>query len=404
VPATAAARAADPTRAGTVPALFPYVRAGHPLHAPLEELRAEVVRRGADHLPGPVVVNAEVKGRRTGTGWELDRFHCSLQSWAAGPRAGFAASTLYWSARTGRTEWLEFPDEAYLHGLRACLPPAGTYDVLRYVPLRRFTFRAGGVVVKAKRASRLMDSYTRAAALVAAAEGSAVRVPALRGVDRVLSVYRQDAVTGPPMSALVDARTAPVLLAQAGRVHAELHALPAPHLPARGPGDDVAAVRHAADVAAWLRPDLAARLGGVRELLTATAPAPSRAAQATCHGDLVPSHLLLADAGWTVIDLDLAHRGDRYRDLAFFLAGLPADVPGLGGGGASAAAQEAYLEAYEERSGRCLDRGRLAWHRAAAELHQLAVLLAKNALPPGAVEGTVAALRDAERVLREGPR
>ena len=41
-------------------------------------------------------------------------------------------------------------------------------------------------------------------------------------------------------------------------------------------------------------------------------------------------------------------------------------------------AERAYLGAYEERSGQRLDPRRLAWHRASAELHRLAVLFAKD--------------------------
>ena len=69
-------------------------------------------------------------------------------------------------------------------------------------------------------------------------------------------------------------------------------------------------------------------------------------------------------------------------DLALFLAGLPADAPALAGcpgtTGSLPEAERAYLGAYEERSGQRLDPRRLAWHRASAELHQLAVLFSKD--------------------------
>ena len=80
------------------------------------------------------------------------------------------------------------------------------------------------------------------------------------------------------------------------------------------------------DWVAALCPSMTGWLYATRDRLLATAPPASAAAAGTCHGDLVLSHLLATDAGCTVIDLDLAHIGDRYRDLALFLAGLPADA------------------------------------------------------------------------------
>lgn len=334
-------------------------------------------------------VSSEVKGRRTSLGFDLDRFYCSMQAWDTPDGEPFESTTLYWSARTG-AQWVQFPAEPYLHHLPAYLTGMrseqgrSSYEVLRYVPLRRFTFRCGGLVGKFKRPSRLQDSAGRATAVVAAAEGSSVAVPAMRGVDTRHSIYFQEAVDGTALSDLVGRGNVTDVLGQAGQVHAEFHALHAPGLSvAADPGPPVADVVHSADWAAALFPSMAGWLYATRDRLLATAPTPAPAALGTCHGDLVLSHLLITDTACTVIDLDLAHIGDRYRDLALFLAGLPADAPSLAEGTHSLAplladAERAYLDAYEERSGQRLDLRRLAWHRASAELHQLAVLFSKD--------------------------
>jgi aminoglycoside phosphotransferase (APT) family kinase protein len=82
----------------------------------------------------------------------------------------------------------------------------------------------------------------------------------------------------------------------------------------------------------------------------------------------------------TVLDFDLAAMGDPCRDVAMLEASLPFDVPYLGraGAGELARARGAYLAAYEGRAGAALDRDRLAWHRAAAAIHHLAMRIRKG--------------------------
>ena len=374
------------TQATTAP-VFGFLAPDHPFAGRMRGFRARLDERAAPS-GARCQVSSEVKGRRTPLGFALDRFYCSMQAWDTPGGQPFESTTLYWSARTG-AEWVQFPAEPYLHQLPAYLAGlrsergGSSYDVLRYVPLRRFTFRSAGLVGKFKRPSRLQDSAARATAVVAAAAGSPVTVPAMRGVDTLHSIYFQDAVDGPALSDLVGPGNVTDLLGQAGRVHADFHALDAPGLPvAADPWAPLEDVVHSTDWVAALWPSLTGWLDATRDQLLATAPTATAAAAGTCHGDLVLSHLLVTGDGCTVIDLDLAHIGDRYRDLALFLAGLPADAPALAGcpgtADSLAEAERAYLGAYEERSGQRLDPRRLAWHRASAELHQLAVLFAKD--------------------------
>jgi aminoglycoside phosphotransferase (APT) family kinase protein len=139
-------------------------------------------------------------------------------------------------------------------------------------------------------------------------------------------------------------------------------------------------------------PGLEARLVRLRDRLVNGWPGRPRE-PVTCHGDLIPSHLLTDGGTWTVIDLELARLGDPHRDVARFLAGLPAD---LGRPDLVRAARSAYLAGYGERSGRPLDRRSLAWHWTAAELHLLAVAAAKDHLGRSELIRAVEALTSRE--------
>jgi aminoglycoside phosphotransferase (APT) family kinase protein len=220
-----------------------------------------------------------------------------------------------------------------------------------------------------------------------------VRVPALRRTDPVLSSYSQEAVGGAALSDLAHGPALEPLLAEAGRVHAEVHTLAAEGLPA---GDDPADLaRGLAEPVGWVAACAPAHADDLRRhLRTLVRLAPVPTAPVTCHGDLVPSHLIGGPGDWAVIDLDLAHRGDPDRDLALFLAGLPTDVPALAADRAPAsrrrAAEEAYLAGYEDRTGRRVDRRRLAWHRAAASLHHVGLSATKDRWSPTGLAEAVA--------------
>ncbi len=413
VPEMAPLPAAPPAPVAT---LFAGVGPEHPFAGQVDRLRVALDQHRAldPHAPATAgtrsLRSAELRGRRTATGFTLVRAYCSLQTWHPAPGEPFAAATLHWAPEThGDARWAQLGDEPYLGDLARLLRhPAGDVEVLRYVPTRRFTVLADGVVTKVKRGSKLLDSSGRVAAVVAAASAprSDVRVPALLGVDVERGSYAQAAVAGVAMSELAGR---PVggsvldLMADAGRVHAAFHALSAPGLPTATETTTLAAVRTDADWAAFFRPDLAELLASTRDLLLATVPRSAANTTGTCHGDLVPSHLLAAADGWTVIDLDLAHVGDRYRDLALFLAGLPGDVAALGdgtaAGGALAAAESAYLAAYADRWGQRLDQSCLAWHRAAAELRHLALMFSKDTLRPAAVDRILTVLEQTTAVL-----
>ncbi|WP_088289892.1 hypothetical protein [Kineosporia sp. A_224] len=388
-----------------VRAPFGFLDAGHPADALVGRLLGALPERLADLPQGRVRVVSELRGGLRDGRWAPDRFYCSLQGRDTATGT-FDAWTAHWSAGAADATWSRVPDDPKLPALATALAGpaagAGPVEVLRYVPLRRFTYRQHGRVVKVKRRSRLDDSWRRARAVEAAAQWDRrVRVPELLGVDPGSASYTQADVPGAELADLAHGDLLGPMLAEAGAVHAAFHGLDATGVP---DGPTPAAVRatteRSAAWAAWLLPDLAGVLARAVARLAAVAPGPVDARDVvTCHGDLVPSHLLGGPGEWTVIDHDLAHRGDRYRDLAMFVAGLAFDVPALADGVAAdpthARAAEAYIGGYEEVLGRRLDRDRLARHLLAAHLHHAALLATKDRVHPAAVGATASRLEAA---------
>ena len=231
---------------------------------------------------------------------------------------------------------------------------------------------------------------------------------ALLAVDPGAATYTQADVPGHELAALATGPLLEPMLAEAGAVHAAFHTLDATGLPEAAPADGWTGPARDAAWAAFLLPELAGPISRAVAQLTLAGLGPADPADlVTCHGDLVPSHLLGEPGRWTVIDHDLAHRGDRYRDLAMFIAGLSFDVPALGPGRGPAptlgsAAVTAYLEGYEEVLGHRLDRGRLARHLLAAHLHHAALLASKDRAREDTVAATAALLADAVDAVGRG--
>ncbi|HET7475901.1 MAG TPA: phosphotransferase [Dermatophilaceae bacterium] len=393
---------------------FAFVPADHPLRPVLDAILADLPAQRATLPAAGARVVAEARGRRDGAGWTADRVYCSLQ--ATDPATGsFDARTVLWSAANREPQWVRLPEDPYLPGLAACVAPAGAdgIEVLRYVPLRRFTYRTGRRVVKVKRRSRLLDSWSRAQAVAHAAPRSGQRVPALLGLDQERSCYTQVDEQRPALSDQAAGSALAPLLGEAGAVHARFHRIPAAPLPAgEGPDAVLGAALRSASWASAMLPALAGVLQRAGARLASTVPHPAGADDlATCHGDLVPSHLLGGSGDWCVIDLDLAHRGDRYQDLAMFVAGLAYDVPALADGVAAdptqARAATAYLDGYRDTHAHRLDEDRLRWHLLAAHVHHAGLLVTKDRAHPAAVTGTLARLEaalDAVGRARAGPR
>ena len=362
--------------------ILPFITDGHPFHCDIERLRDQLGAVAVPLSSGRNVVSSEIRGRRLdGGGFALDRFYCSMQHWSDGVE-GFDASSLYFDSRDTAPRCYRFPDEPYLVTLAPYLSsrgldrPEGRLEVLRYVPLRRFTFRAprhdcnsGYEIGKFKRRSRLHESYQRMTAVATAVQSTTAgfAVPAPAGVDPDHSIYFQDDVTG------IDLATAAAgdrqVLELSAHVLAAFHSVTPPALPALDKESFHTGIARDLE---WIGFHAPALGDLVDRAARALANPPPLESSVLAHGDFVPSHVLRHGDALTVIDLDLAHVGDRYREVAMMLASLPIDTPSV------QPDTSAIIAAYEQRAGHRLEPRRLAWHRLAAEAYYLALAFSKD--------------------------
>jgi Phosphotransferase enzyme family len=371
------------------PAVYPFIEPSHPFHARLQGFRARIAADPG--LAGALGVATRFRGGlRAGPDpdgrWRMERFYWCAQWWEPGASPRFRARTLLYDARHGEAaEIYDFPRDPRLRtagGPGSPLAAPGV-QVLRYIPLQRLTFRTGDTVGKMKRPASARRSFERLGVVAAAARGAGASftVPARLGLDAEHNVFFQELLAGPPVSELLRSANADELLRALGHLHREIHELTAPGLPAR-PGQVV--LDEARADLAWLgfvAPAHAGVLRRVERWLEHELGASAGAADAVCHGDFDPSHVLAGDGRWAVIDFDDATLGDPYVELGTMLALLRHDAPELrlrAGPDALARARAAYLAGYAERAGIALDRRRLAAQRLRAEIALLASRLRKG--------------------------
>lgn len=378
--------------------LFGFLAADHPFApqvARFAQAIAEHPRYGQLHaaaLSGRATIHAEIKALPDPAGgWRLDRFYWSLQTWDGPSPLPFRALTLSFAAKDGTLEWSEFPADAYLTTMAeyfadAAAQPARRVDVLRYVPLRRFTFRTqdtGGqpVIAKFKRRSRYQSAYTVLGqvhtALRPDSVGFAVAAPA--GVDPARCLYFQTALPGANLVDLLDPENIAAMLGLVGTLHRALHEASIAALPVWDREAFMADLRRDVAWIGFMLPACRERVEALLRVIEDAAPDAIGGPLAVCHGDFVCSQILVAESGWSVTDFDLCHLGDPYRDIAIFLASLAYDVPLLAQGGALIEqAADAYLAGYARRAGAPLDQRRLTCHQLCAEIYYLALMLKKD--------------------------
>ncbi|MBI2276835.1 MAG: aminoglycoside phosphotransferase family protein [Dechloromonas sp.] len=378
--------------------LFGFLAADHPF-APQVARFAQAIaahpRYGQLHaaaLSGRAMIHSEIKALPDpGGGWRLDRFYWSLQTWDGEPPFPFLALTLSFAAKDGALDWYEFPADAYLTTMAdyfadAAAQPTRRIDVLRYVPLRRFTFRtqdASGqpVVAKFKRRSRYQSAYALLgqvhAALRPDSVGFSVAAPA--GVDPARCLYFQSALPGSNLVDRLNQENLTAMLGHVGTLHRALHEASVATLPVWDRAAFMADLRRDVAWIGFMLPACRERVDALLRIIEGAAPDSIGGALAVCHGDFVCSQILVADSGWSVTDFDLCHLGDPYRDIAIFLASLAYDVPLLAQGSALVdRAAAAYLAGYARRAGAPLDLRRLTCHRVCAEIYYLALMLKKD--------------------------
>ena len=386
--------------------LFAFLSPDHPLRPEIDRFEAELAKHGEEEIfrgTGARTIHADLKvGPIPGGGWRVAALYWSLQRRS---RQGFAAGTLSFKAKSGRCTWLDYPTDPRLPGLPEFLADSPGTEVLRYIPLRRITLRlreASGrtVVAKLKGAARFREAWELlrlVEARVAQAQPG-FRVPKALGLEEARCLFFQEALPGRSLAELLDQRNAATLLGPLGELHRRLHALPAEGLARRTPAEDATQAQEHAGLIGLMLPALRERVTGLAATLVATTP--EDGPPAFCHGDPDCGQVLLDGDAWSLLDFDACHAGDPYRDAAMLAASLEYHVPRLRtlaetgdlGGRIVAEAAEAFLASYF--GGGPKDPERLAWHRACAELHYLALELKKDRYRARAFARRFARLQD----------
>lgn len=370
--------------------LFAFLASSHPLRPEIDRFEAELARHLEDEAfpgRGTRTVHADLKvGPMPGGGWRVAALYWSLQCRS---RNGFTAGTLSYKAHHGKLTWLDFPDDPRLPGLAEFLAQSGEAQVLRYIPLRRVTLRVREpsgrtVVAKLKGASRFRSAWEllRLVEERVARAQPGFRVPKALGIEEGRCLFFQEALPGRNLAELLDADNAATMLARMGELHRRLHALPADGLARRAAVQDAAQAQEHAALIGLMLPALRERVTGLAAALAATTPEDTT--PAFCHGDPDPGQVLVNDDAWSLLDFDACHGGDPYRDVAMMAASLEYHVPRLRalaasgelGSRAVERAASAYITGYFGTGPR--DETRLAWQRACAEMHYLALELKKD--------------------------
>jgi aminoglycoside phosphotransferase (APT) family kinase protein len=400
------------TPPATRPVRFEPFRTGHAVGAALEPLLAQIdedpVLRG-DRAPGgggPVALRSRLwAGPAADGGAVVERFWWCAQWRDPAVPGGYGARTLLYDARRGAPAVFAFPEDPRLPAAAAPDGPLTLpgVDVLRYIPLRRMTYRGATTVVKLKRPASLARSYARVAAAFAATRGSAVRAPEPRGLDCARGRFEQELLPGRPLVDVITADTAERLLGALGAFQAAVHALPTAGLPALDPAAVAGALAADAAAIAFAVPEHAAALGRVVRRLTGEIAASGAGEQRFCHGDPALDQFLLDGDDLAMVDLEDAAAGDPYADLGALLAALRADVPELCAGAAGERLAAAYLDGYRERAGTPLDERRLGAHRERADLAVLAGRLRRGRATTAESAAAVARLDPAPRRARQSP-
>lgn len=369
---------------------FPGVEEDAVVRPLLMKLATEAEIQPSDGADAHVHTELRVRRGRDG-GAGLMRFYWSRQVTDRNAPWGFAARTIYCDKRDPTPRVHEFPSEPALTMLTDENGPLRddglprNAQVLRYIPLRRVTFRlrdgAGlppSVIAKAKRPSGLERAVTafRAAHLAAARRGAgALSVPRLLGHDSHRGVLYLEELPGQALDVALHRLDVAEAMQRLGESHRDLQELEVEgNLPRKGTADWLADAQHAATQIGLFVPSLAAAAEAVHDTLVRTAPDDGRLLY--CQGDFLPGQILCDEARWSIIDLDDSRYADPLSDVAALYAALPREhgVPS----DRLEEAQQTYLDSYARRSGEPIDQDRWRWFLSLTRLTLLAKRLVKG--------------------------
>ncbi len=380
---------------------FPAVEPDAPVRPLLQRLRPLVETEIERYDDGPVTVHAELRAARGADGGaDLERFYWSSQRPEPHALWGFAARTLHCADDPDSARVHDFPSEPALTWLDSADGPlrrgdrAEHVEVLRYIPMRRLTFRLldglglpERVIAKVKRSGGLQRATNAFLAVGRAAHRrrDAPRVPRLLRVEPPRHALYLEELPGRPLPVAVAGLDPKAAMARLGELHCALQELEVKGLPTRRAADWLADVREAVERVRLFVPSAAGRAAEVGASLERAAPGDDHLV--FCQGDFLPGQVLVHESGWSVVDLDDSRYADPLSDVADMWLGLSREM-GLPPAAVADARRE-YLGAYADRAGTPIDRDRWRWYLTVLQLNQLGKRLTKGRVAPGETDAVL---------------
>jgi aminoglycoside phosphotransferase len=374
---------------------FRAVEPDAPVISLLDRLRPAVSAEIERYAGADATVHAELRTGRGADGEvEMRRFYWSTQQPDPASPWGFAARTLYCQEDAAGLQVHEFPSEPALPWLADADGPlrrdgrAERVDVLRYIPLRRLTYRlhdgAGlpeRVIAKSKRTGGLNRAAVAFLAVNQAAgrRSAAPRVPRLLRLEPPRHALYLEELPGRPLHLAISGLDVTDAMQHLGGLHRSLQELEVKGLPVRRAADWLEEARVAVDRIGLFVPSAAAPAAAVLDDLVRTAPDDD--SMLFCQGDFLPGQILCHESGWSVIDLDDSRYADPLSDVAAMYVGMAREL-GLPDAQAEHA-RRTYLEAYAARAGEAVDRKRWRWYLTLLQLNELGKRLMKGRVAPG---------------------
>lgn len=377
--------------------LFNAINTAHPFYDQISDFEQLILSSSALTIANqrqlqnlPVAIHAEIKTKPTATSRLIERFYYSIQFPDTSRSGSWYGWTLYFAESDSAPKVYEFPDDPKLTHLSKLIhtPEHRDIQVLRYVPLRRVTFKKLGdsqslsVIGKLKKPNRCRQGHERLNEINAIALNGQCAIPDSAGINQEYSVFYQTLMQGEEITHAFTDKNFLAHMADIGRLHADLGNWPMPaaqkwdrNSVSLNLDNDIAEIK-------FYQPDTAALMDTLSDWLRERKHR-LVSMQSFCHGDFACPQILRNGNSWCVVDFDLAGYGDTYQDMAMFMVSLSYDVPFFSAKPELLiAAQLAYLEAYTQASDKPIDRHTLNWYLVCAELYYLALIFKKNLYTP----------------------
>jgi len=373
------------------------------------------------HAAAEAKLNSYIRGGfAKDQGWTLKQLYLSIQYRNQLEPLPFNALSFFYSGHADRIECYEFPRDPSLTSIAALVEAESSrrigqgrgWDVLSYAPSRRLTFLrhapdGAPVVGKFLHRSVVEDAYRKLCEVSIAAKRAPCNfsVAAPVRIEHENNLFYQEARPGANLAALLNRENFVDLLYHVGTIHRDLHGL---EVADARDWDFGSFQRHLTTVIQWIsffRPDQAAFLAEVRDLLLKGAPRVDPGSYTFCHGDYGCPQILKENGNWSVVDFDRCMRADPHMEIGRLIAYLKKNVPLFRGWfmepewaiDGLEEAYESYLRGYEERAGQRLDRKKVLWYRICYEIHYLARLFKRDRYKPVAFDRAIELIRDLSR-------